>query len=401
MIYYSLLFSLLALYSRGFFEIFFSKSFAYLLEFSLFFLFVVLFFRTVRVKILIKFQDILVVLSLVAISVLSLFLSFIKNQDFYYLAYIAYFFYIAFLYLIVNGLEYSFLNYKKLVITLNIVVIILFSVACLEQLRIFYMPGESSYFSSIRPASLTGSYLHYPLVLVSVGFFLFSLEKKVTISVMLAFLGVFLAFSRSGMLIVILTFVFLLLKFLFSFRGLKISKSLIRRLILIGCFLFVLSFFLSNIIDIGVIISRIASIASFKEPGNLGRIEAWKLASILWLKTNLFIGEYFGKVTNFTRNIVGDNSFIVESSLLELLLNVGLLGTLIYYVLWFRIINSTRNIYFKAFLLSAMIETLVYQSIEVFPFITSLFLFYSFVRGLKKDVKNERKFFYNGNYLNL
>jgi len=85
----------------------------------------------------------------------------------------------------------------------------------------------------------------------------------------------------------------------------------------------------------------------------------------------LFLGQYTGVVTNATRTVTSTKSFVVESGVLQMILNFGLIGFLAFYMILFnvysRIIKKHVFLYFVFF--SCLCSTIVYQSIETIPFI--------------------------------
>jgi hypothetical protein len=115
---------------------------------------------------------------------------------------------------------------------------------------------------------------------------------------------------------------------------------------------------------------RIIGATNLQSDGNDGRTEAWDKAAALVLPINVIAGSYFGLVTNSASDAVKNQFGIVESSLLQQVLNVGLLGTIFYFGL---LISVTRLICpgstLRLCVWAALFQSLFYQSIEVIPFV--------------------------------
>lgn len=265
-------------------------------------------------------------------------------------------------------------------IIISIMIFILSLVAFLQQNAglLLFLPGQTYTFGSrIRPSSLTGSYLHYPIVLVLLGFlmlqiFVFSKKRIHCIFSLIAFMMCILSFSRSGAFILFAT---IGIWFLAKFK--KINKIKLKKVISMPIFLVFIAIILYYVKDT-LYVERIVSSFSSHSPGNDIRIIRWKYALKSFFNTNIIIGEFTGLITNATSNfnLISDNT-VVESGLLQQLLNFGLLGTISYYMLF---IEVTRNInknslWLKYAFIASVLQTFVYQSIEVLPFMFILCMF--------------------------
>lgn len=265
-------------------------------------------------------------------------------------------------------------------IIISIMIFILSLVAFLQQNAglLLFLPGQTYTFGSrIRPSSLTGSYLHYPIVLVLLGFlmlqiFVFSKKRIHCIFSLIAFMMCILSFSRSGAFILFAT---IGIWFLAKFK--KINKIKLKKVISMPIFLVFIAIILYYAKDT-LYVERIVSSFSSHSPGNDIRIIRWKYALKSFFNTNIIIGEFTGLITNTTSNfnLISDNT-VVESGLLQQLLNFGLLGTISYYMLF---IEVTRNInknslWLKYAFIASVLQTFVYQSIEVLPFMFILCMF--------------------------
>ncbi len=237
----------------------------------------------------------------------------------------------------------------------------------------------------LRPSALTGSSLHYPLYIVLVGAVLSQFgilhKNKIIFFFGLVFITApFLAFSRSGILIVFVSAFFLF------FSG---SFSLIARLrfVLVVVFLFIPIIFNESIRN------RIVSIVNLEDAGNLERLVAWERGYSLFLDSPILFGNKVGLVTNTTRNLSESESEIVESSVLQQLVNFGLLGTIVFYAMFFFAFTSInkRLPILRSFFVGAVFQTLFFQSIEVLPFIVLLLsfpLFSSLMISVKENLKH-------------
>lgn len=250
------------------------------------------------------------------------------------------------------------------------------------------LPGVSDYLDfSVRPPSVTGSYLHYPLV-ISLGsliaVFWFACGPSVVRALVSLPLLVFWAASlgRSGYFIVVATCVIEVLRVLSVYlaegrahpRELRLSIWPVASIAAV-CVALIL---VDQMLFEGLFLERLISAADPESAGNDTRVSLWLESLDTYFDGPLLIGNLFGLVTNLSRNIVGVDTPVVESSFLQQLLNVGLIGTIAYYgIFWrtFREIADRHPRWFGSAFIAAMLQTLVYQSIEVIPFITLVMLF--------------------------
>ncbi|MBV4422913.1 O-antigen ligase family protein [Clostridium tyrobutyricum] len=236
-----------------------------------------------------------------------------------------------------------------------------------------FLPGST--LGLARPQSLTGSYLHYPIILVLLGFILiqcYASEKRIIYGIfgIISFVMCILSFSRSaafillgGLCVLILTGIYKVIKT----KRIKL-KNFYMSLMFIAI---VLAFFYCN--QNSIYVARIFSALNANSEGNTQRIVIWQNAITLFKNTNIFIGSYTGMFTNSTANF-GGQSTVAESGLLQQLLNFGLLGALLYYLLFIRIKrNINKNhVWLKVALIASILESFIYQSIEVLPFMAIL-----------------------------
>ncbi|GAB3248700.1 O-antigen ligase family protein [Nocardioides dilutus] len=258
---------------------------------------------------------------------------------------------------------------------LSLTAIALLAVAALQQFASdpFALPGNdtSSLSGAVRPSSLTGSYLHYPLVmaLLAVVFAQFYITTRRIRSVLMAAvcaLGVVVSYSRSGAMILALAVII----FFFIVGG---SRARARYVIVTA---YVAIPALPFVWDSSYA-ARILSALSKGGAGNTTRINRWSEGVGVWLDGPLIVGREAGVYTNVTRNLTSVQTGVVESGLIQQLLSYGLLGAVLFYVLLLAPYAALdrRLSALRAGYLAAVLESFVYQSIEVFPFMIMLCLF--------------------------
>ena len=255
---------------------------------------------------------------------------------------------------------------------------ILFFVGLCEQLRLFLMPGSDPFSVIVRPSSLLGSMLHYPLVISVIAFCLlqWGVEKKKKNYFLSGLFFCFIPFttlSRSGVLVVLLSLIFYL-----SMRSCLSYRRLFKYTIYVVCgvgFFFCLALSLNNESVIGSLFNRVLFASTIESGENSERVLAWSRGVNLWLDTNLFFGEYTGMVTRASGSVFRDVKFRgVESGALQLLLNFGFLGALLFYSLFiflYRRIHK-EHYFLKAVFIAGLVQGLFHASIEVFSYMVCL-----------------------------
>ncbi|CAB3704238.1 hypothetical protein [Paraburkholderia rhynchosiae] len=279
---------------------------------------------------------------------------------------------------------YSVSNYRKRFIRPNVayagvvlIALIEAGIAVAQQRGSFPidLPGTTYGFDNLRVPSLTGSYLHYPLfvsIVASLCGARYLVHKKVMSGLACAVLTacIFSALSRSGMLIIMgmfaLAFIQEPIRFLTRNAKLIIAGLAACMAILVlggaggdgG----------NSVTSVGT--DRMIGAANLQSDGNDGRTEAWDKAVALALPVNAIAGSYFGLVTNAASDSVKNEFGIVESSLLQQVLNVGVLGTIFYFGLLISVTKLvSRRSKIALCVLAALFQSLFYQSIEVIPFV--------------------------------
>ena len=96
-------------------------------------------------------------------------------------------------------------------------------------------------------------------------------------------------------------------------------------------FFFCLALSLNNESVLGSLFNRVLFVSTIESGENSERVLAWSRGVNLWLDTNLLFGEYTGMVTRASGSVFRDVKFRgVESGALQLLLNFGFLGVLLF-----------------------------------------------------------------------
>ena len=381
--YFSLFFALLFLVSRGLFELYVAKSMAYMISIIGFCLFLLPFyFKNIHLeKGLI--ERVYLVLFFLVCSLGSLLVSLSLGLNPVYSVYLIYPLVLSFTFLIAFSIVPESISRDKLSNSISLLIYILFLVALLQQLFLIDLPGVTYTFGVlIRPSSLTGSYLHYPLIMALLAVILISLNRKLSFSSILALASSFIAFSRSGMMLVVLTTFFVVILYLFKGRVKVNFKSVFLFFSLV-----VPVFFLSFMMGwLDLILERMFSSVSTSSSGNEGRIEAWKIGFDIYTSTNLLIGEHFGTITNLTSNLTSAEANVVESGFIQNLINFGLLGTVAFYMLFIYIYLNALSVVERGFIIAFFAQSFVYQSIEVMPFIIGLIFLFSLTVRFRKSL---------------
>lgn len=256
-------------------------------------------------------------------------------------------------------------------------IVILGIVAILQQNRIITnLPGITWHNEDIRPSSLSGSYLHYPLIISVLSCVLLEIGNKLNNMryMIISLFGMLLtitSYSRSGQMILVFTFIlYLIRRIIISIENKKIKiKSLLLIIMSITISVVIIIGFDINILENEYIMRALSSI-NIHSNGNSDRLIAWKKGIEMWMNTNLIIGSNTGLVTNITGNF-GGSSIVVESGVIQQMVNFGLIGCLLFYLnlaLLSTAIN--KNFYIiKSTILACIFQSFIYQSIEIIPYI--------------------------------
>ncbi|MBC8746702.1 tetrahydromethanopterin S-methyltransferase subunit F [Paraburkholderia sp. WC7.3g] len=279
---------------------------------------------------------------------------------------------------------YAISNYQKRFVRpriayagLVLIALIEAGVALAQQQNVFPidLPGATYGFDNLRAPALTGSYLHYPLfaaIAASLCGVDYLVRKNVLSGLACAVLSfaIFSALSRSGMLIILGTFglAFVQGPIQFITRNAKLIVATVFATMAILIFGVAVSSQNDSVVNAGT--ERIMGATNLESDGNDGRTEAWDKARALALPANVIAGTYFGLVTNSAPDPVKQEFGVVESSVLQQILNIGLMGAIFYYgvlVSVTKLASSESRISLCVW--AALFQTFFYQSIEVIPFV--------------------------------
>jgi len=265
----------------------------------------------------------------------------------------------------------------------------IFGLVQLLQIPVFELPGRSI----LRPPSLTGSYLHFPLLCGILCICLLEGAKALRwwflyfIS-FLCFIGVLISGGRSGTVVLLGTCgLFIIFEINKRSEATKLKFAAIALIgVLVSGGLFAAAY------QFVPTLQRISRLWDVQEGANALRITIWTHIFDYWLHTNLWFGEFTGMIGNTTNNVGGNDSFnevsgnglVAESGMLEQLINFGMIGFLSFYavmLLTFRAIEKQCT-FLRALFVSALIQTAFYQSTEVLPYMAMLAFLPQFSRSL-------------------
>lgn len=248
------------------------------------------------------------------------------------------------------------------------------AVALLQQrgLLLDTFPGSdlASMGGLVRPSGLTGNYLHYPLfvaMLVFVFLELWTVRRRAVHGVLagLFAVAVVLSFSRSGAMILVLGCA----AYVFTTRR---TATRIRYVYWGSGVVLVVAAVLAGT----VYAERILSSLSLDGAGNSTRVTKWFQAVELWTDSPLVIGGWTGMYTNVTENFGGGATGVVESGFLQQLVSFGVLGAVLFYLVLGQSVGAVdrTHAWLRAGLVGGVLESFVYQSIEVVPFMVLIVL---------------------------
>ncbi len=366
--------AILGICSRGLFQIFVGKNIAYAVQALLIISFiVVLLLRSQAKAAPHQLRNLLILIQFAVTAFISASITEGPSSR-EILIYISVMCFLAFLLFFFNSLTFTFQPTNAPGKILVAFAFISVTVAFLQQYQSLELfPGNDlgTFGTITRPAALTGSFLHYPLVTALFTFIFIGLHgqthKKIyLVAALVSVIGTLSSYSRSGMVLTLVGFTFgLLLTHGISRRFRVIATSGASALALLVLF---------PIQGLG---ERFLSIFDSGGAGNAGRMDAWITAFERWLNSPILVGSYTSRHSNITANLAHlAETGSVESSVFQLLLSFGLLGLLSYYGLIFATLqaSSTSSVWFRAGILGAIAQSLFYQSIEVLPFVSLLAL---------------------------
>ncbi|GAB3600206.1 hypothetical protein GCM10027408_25430 [Microbacterium tumbae] len=305
---------------------------------------------------------------LFVVALISLFLSSEISGVDYALSYAAVMLFFAGLLVFFAGYDFSFSRSGAIGPSFVAIAFVMMAVALLQQfvgLSVFSGTDLGTFRTEVRPSAMTGSFLHYPIALAIVSFVVLGIyeAKRHWIYLTTGIAGmacVVVSYSRSGMVIVIAGLAF----------ALVLSRNLrfwVRAIVLLP----ILGVILLLIFPLGSYIERFFTIFRADGAGNAGRLEAWGTILRIWAESPLWVGSHAGQFTNITSNL-SETAAIAspESGILQLLVSFGVLGVISYYGIMLTTVLATPKTspWFRAGLLACIVQSFVYQSVEVLPF---------------------------------
>ena len=378
--------------SRGFFEIYIGKTSAYVVQIATWSIFLALLPMVLKVHWMKVNKSIFAYIILGFIVFLSSVLTIFMTGFEYGYIYASVTMYIAALLLYGSSIRPKYIKSSNLVDPIMIVTIVMVTVAFLQQLDIIDMPGDSIT-EILRPSSITGSYLHYPIVIaiLSIIFIQSAIllkKKRYMFMSILCPISVYISFSRSSMMIIGLSIVFWFIMYL---NTLPYKKKIL--VLQIGILLSFIFFGIVIMQKNNFFLSRFIGAFDIKSEGNDSRTEIWLNGINLLRFDTLFYGHYTGLYTNVTQNLTGVSTFVLESGFLQQIVSFGLIGTLAFYAILFGVFLSIEKscIWLKAVVLASIMQSFVYQSTEVFPFIVLISLLPIISSVINYDLNNRSK----------
>lgn len=370
--------TLMALVSRGVFEVVVGKNAGYALQLVavVFFTVLLLAFGKPRIRsgrgwsAFVAYGFVLVALLSVCASLL------LERIDYFWFYLFVTLFYVAMLALYTT-IDFGVSRQIAVGPVVAVVGVLLVVVALAQQFaHLSILPGSDlgTFGSFLRPSSLTGSFLHYPISAALMMFMLFGIasqtaKKRYGVAAAFLALGIVASLSRSGIVIMAVGLIVVLLR----------SPSIGGRLrivvvLLLGAVVAAVAF------PSGQFFDRVSSIFDANGAGNATRIDIWTSILQLWSESPLLIGSHAGQYTNVTSNLAGVDGGIAESGVLQMLISWGALGLICFYTLLAGTASTLPRLspWFLAGAIAGMVQSLVYQSIEVLPFMV-IFAWFPFI----------------------
>lgn len=278
----------------------------------------------------------------------------------------------------------------------SIVYSVAFSVVSLEVVATFQqlgflgeLPGGSDVYQNFtRPPSLTGSMLHYPIIaalgsILVLDHALRCSDKRMLFISTVCAIGVLASYSRSGILILVVALLWV--GFRFSDRKNIGTLLVLITLTILG---FGVTAYFSSELVIGYF-DRAFTMFDMSDNGNASRLETWLQALSIITSGPIWFSDTAGFYTNATANFnLSSELFVAESSLLLFFLNFGVISGLLFYLSFFLFQRSCKlSIAGFGALIAVMVQSLVYQSFEVLPFV---FIF-SMTLALARPCRNSQR----------
>jgi len=382
---------LLICVSRGFFELYFEKKTAFIIQVLTICAFMLISVLIFRIKLSARYfvgQTYFLAVFIFAV-IISIFMTMMMDNGGAPIFYSGIMSFLSISFIVISSLSFDNKGFLNVGPKIVFVILLLFGVSLYEQLSDTLMPGAWWIGPTVRPASLTGSKQHYSIIVAILSLYLFQYWLILKNSFYLLGFGigviaVFLSLSRSGSMILVFAFIPFFIYKLYSIRVIKVNLKWILITLIALTMVIVPLFF----VDFEFFWKRVLSSIDTKAAGNGDRLKSWALGMDLILSSNILFGEYTGVITNSTRTITNIKSFVVESGTLQTILNFGLIGFISFYSILFNVHSKIKkgHTFLLITLFSCLLSTMVYQSIETIPFIILL----SLIPIISSDIEKSR-----------
>lgn len=317
----------------------------------------------------------------VAVICLSIAVTLTEHFSEYFWLYpaIVIFFAICFLFFI--SLEFEARWSTHLAYAFWVVTMVMSLVSFAEHAGIF-MPGQWTIFGEVRPAGTTGSKQHFGiaiaiLAIVMVHLYSVSARKIFLAAAAIAAMASAFSFTRSSYLILVASPLFAMCFALLP-QPQRIRFHPMRAIVLvlgIALVVVLVSLIFGDTV-VKIVGSRFVSIFDLDSTGNVNRLGAWLRGIDIILDGPILIGAETGAVTQAAQRLFGEGSTHVESGLIQIVANFGLLGLLAFTLQFTALILRLppHMVWLRGLLVACYVQSFVYMSVEVIPFMLALSL---------------------------
>jgi hypothetical protein len=260
------------------------------------------------------------------------------------------------------------------------------AVTAVEVLGLWRPPGsqELRYLGLVRPAGITGAMQHHAIMMAALFFVLWEygrwtghwLYRAVAIAAAVASVT---SLTRSGAMVLGVGLAALACE-----RAVPVLRSLsvtrLRRdvpavvsLVAVG-WLFWNGFVRDEPVTVAAHAERVLSSFDLASVGNSARVESWGEGMREIVEGPFVVGHRTGAVTNVTSRLGAGSSYVVESGILQQILNYGLVGCLLFYLVMALTVRAVPRpfAWLRAGGIALIVNSFVYQTVEVFPVIVML-----------------------------
>ena len=272
----------------------------------------------------------------------------------------------------------------------------------LEVLGIWSPPGsqELRYLGLVRPAGITGAMQHHAILLAGLAFVFWEFAKALrsisfrAISTIVALASI-TSLTRSGAMVIGVG-----LCVVFSKRVWTLSQRHRLPRLGLGLPVIVASAGLAWLawsqilrptpVPIGAHVERVLSSFDLASVGNSQRVASWERGVQEIGEGPVILGHRTGAVTNVTSRLGGADSYVVESGVLQQILNYGIVGCFLFYVVMGMVVTAipTDFVWLRGAAIGLILNSFVYQTVEVFPVIVLLGLLPWFADALSIQTRS-------------